>query len=372
MDTNSLVADVVDNTSAISDAYLLQDANDIAQTITSGDWAAGALAITSGALNTIGAMIDPLGTFIANGLGWVLDHVEPLKTWFNDFTGDAAEVASFSTTWMNVSSHLNDTAVRYQSSLRDLDGMSGAIIEAYLTHANLTIQHIHSAGGWSEAMANGLQLASSLIQMVHDIIRDVLSQLVGAAISVAATTAATVGFGAPAAMTQFGVKVEALVARVGRIVPRVIETIRELARLLERLPPTINRAITSAREFIRHGGGDTPPIRPAVGTPSARIPTRQEFDDYVTTLSTRGPNYGSPDARDFQSTHAGTSEYKIGIDDDKVWADGLRYDPRTGGVVVEAKFVENPAAHPSVKAQPPISSPRVRWISSTTKSSAMN
>lgn len=104
MNTNSLVADVVDNTSAISDAYLLQDANDIAQTITSGDWAAGALAITSGALNTIGAMIDPLGTFIANGLGWVLDHVEPLKTWFNDFTGDAAEVASFSTTWMNVSS----------------------------------------------------------------------------------------------------------------------------------------------------------------------------------------------------------------------------------------------------------------------------
>ena len=193
---NPLTAGPVDDTSAVSGAFLLQDAEDVANAITSGDWGAGALAVASSALDTVGALLDPIGTLIANGLGWVLDHIEPLKSWFNDFTGDAAEVAAFSQTWTNVSNHLHAVGAEYQSSLRDVRELSGAAVDAYLAHAGGVINHLRGAGNWAGAVATGLQLASTLVRMVHDIVRDVISQLVGSAISMAVTTAATVGFGA--------------------------------------------------------------------------------------------------------------------------------------------------------------------------------
>ena len=89
--------------------------------------------------------------------------------------------------------------------------------------------------------------------MVHDIVRDVISQLVGSAIGMAVTTAATVGFGAPAAMAQFGVKVAGLVAKVGRIIPRVIDALTELKRLLGRLGPSIGQALDNLTKLLRRG-----------------------------------------------------------------------------------------------------------------------
>ncbi|MFK4791845.1 hypothetical protein, partial [Microbacterium sp. ZW T5_56] len=245
-DGNPLVADRVDTTSAFAGAFLLQDVEDVAHSISSGDWAAGALAVASTALDTVGALIDPIGTLIANGLGWVLDHIEPLKSWFNDFTGDAAEVASFSGTWSNTSAYLAQLADGYQGLLPQLDGMAGETIDAYLVHANTLIAHLRGASDWSNAIATGLQIASTLVQMVHDVVRDVISQLVGSAISAAATTAATIGFGAPVAMAQFGMKVAALVAKVGRVISKVLDA---LTTFLRGLGP-LGRGIASVIELL--------------------------------------------------------------------------------------------------------------------------
>ena len=142
-------------------------------------------------------------------------------------------------------------------------------------------------------------------------------------------------------MVQFGVKVAGLVAKVGRIIPRVIDALTELKRLLGRPGPSIGQALDNLTKLLRRGhvpqasGRGQVPLGP-------RIPTRAEFESFRDSLPSRGSMYGSPDARKFQQTHAGTIEYKIGTGDDKVWADGLIYDPTTGGVVVEAKFVDNP------------------------------
>ncbi|WP_433674825.1 hypothetical protein [Microbacterium gorillae] len=246
-DGNPLVADRVDTTSAFAGAFLLQDGEDLANAISSGDWAAGALAVTSTALDTVGAIIDPIGTLIANGLGWVLDHIEPLKSWFNDFTGDAAEVASFSGTWGNTSGYIAQLADTYQGTLSQLDDMAGEGIDAYVGYANAVIANLRAAGEWSNAIAVGLQIASTLVQAVHDIVRDVLSQLVGSAISAAATTAATIGFGAPVAMAQFGTKVAALVAKVSRVITKVLDA---LTQLLRRLEPLIRNIGEVYRKFI--------------------------------------------------------------------------------------------------------------------------
>lgn len=52
--------------------------------------------------------------------------------------------------------------------------------------------------------------------------------------------------------------------------------------------------------------------------------------------------YGSENARAFQTRHAGDTEYLIGTGETELWADGLQCDSQSGGVAVEAKYVDNP------------------------------
>ena len=65
-------------------------------------------------------------------------------------------------------------------------------------------------------MGVGMQIASTIVKIVHDLTRDALTQLAGTAISAATTAAATLGFGTPWAVAQVSTRVAALSARVGK------------------------------------------------------------------------------------------------------------------------------------------------------------
>ena len=136
------------------------------------------------------------------------------------------------------------------------------------------------------------------------------------------------------------VKVAGLVAKVGRIIPRVIDALTELKRLLGRLGPSIGRALDNLTKLLKRSGGRGHGGH--TGSPRSTIPTLAEFERYRDSFSRRDPRYGSAEARAFQIEHAGPQEIKIGAEGDEIWADGLSYDPASGGVAVEAKFVEQP------------------------------
>jgi hypothetical protein len=74
------------------------------------------------------------------------------------------------------------------------------------------------------------------------------------------------------------------------------------------------------------------------------VSTQAEFDTYVAGLPSRSPSYGSPGAREYQQAKAGAPERLLTTPEGTVWADGLQYDPDRGGVIAEAKFVDNPGA----------------------------
>ncbi len=173
-----LVASAVDTTSPFSGAYLIEDGQALVDAVASGNWIDGGIAAFSAALDTAAMIVDPIGTLIANGLGWVLDHVEPLKGWLNDITGDAAEVAAFAQTWRNIATQLHDSADTFARRTHDLDTLSGATVDAYLAFAGDTIAHLRSTGDWANAIAGGLEVASQLVQVVHDLVRDAISQVV--------------------------------------------------------------------------------------------------------------------------------------------------------------------------------------------------
>lgn len=239
-----LVADPVDLSTPFTGTFLLEDGETLAHAIENGDWIEGGLATLSATLDTAATISDPVGTLIAAGLGWLIEHVEPLRGWFNDLTGDAGEVAGYAHTWANIATRMHDSGDLYIHRLTDLETMSGATIDAYRAYATDTAHHLHATGDWAHAIATGLELCSTLVKTVHDLVRDTLSQLVGTIISIATEAIATAGFALPLIIEQVTTRVSALATRVGTTITKLITSLKSFTSLFEALQELLRRGKT--------------------------------------------------------------------------------------------------------------------------------
>ena len=258
--TNPLVAGPVEMSTPFTGAFLLEDGEALASAIENGDWVQGGLAAFSAAVDTVAAVSDPLGSLIASGLGWVMEHIEPLKGWMNDLTGDAGEVAGFAQTWRNVGQQLGTSGADLGRILADLDDMDGQAIEAYRAFQRDAATHVEAAGTWSNAMATGLEICSTIVKMVHDITRDAIAEIVGAVISYAAELAFSLGLATPLVIEQVTTRVASLATRVGKSVTRLLESGKALKSLLDQLEGLFKQA-SALFDRLLHG---KPPEMPVI------------------------------------------------------------------------------------------------------------
>lgn len=283
--TSPLVATPVDTATPFSGAFLIEDGQMLADAIGSGDWVEGGVAAFASVLDAAAFITDPIGTLIANGLGWVLDHIEPLKGWMNDFTGDAGEVAAFAQTWHNVGTRMYDSGAALAAATKDLDAMSGATIDAYLAYTGDAIKQLNATGDWANAIGQGMEIASYLVQIVHDLVRDAVSQIVGTAISVALEMALTAGMATPVAVEQITTKVGSLATKVGRSVERLLRAFRKLNELLDALRALFDRGGAFIKKLL-HGDA-----------PASALPVKTSQFDRVNAVRSDGMDLAPGETR---------------------------------------------------------------------------
>ena len=270
--SNPLVAGRVDTATPFSGAGLLDSGAQLADAISSGNWIEGGIGAVSVAVDTAATVIDPLGSLIGAGLGWLMDHFDPLKSWLNDFAGDAGEVAGFAQTWANIAEQMHGSGDELVRVLGDVDELAGEAMDAYRRFQADAAAHLHAAGSWAGAMGTGLQIASTIVQIIHDLVRDAIAQLVGSVISWAAEAVFTLGLATPVIVGQVTTRVASLSARVGKFVTKVIDAIRTLSRHLDELKALFRRLSDLIDTTLK---GAKPATRAAVehgaSVPRARI-----------------------------------------------------------------------------------------------------
>jgi hypothetical protein len=272
MTANPLVAGPVDTSSALGGTMLLESLGDLTSALESGSWLEIGLAAFSTAMDTVAAVMDPLGQLIAAGLGWLMEHLEPLKGWLNDLTGDAGAVAGFAATWDNIATQMTAAADELDRVVRaDLEGMTGAAVVAYARYTKDLGAHVRGLSGSSSAVASSLRTCSTIVKVVHDLVRDALAELVGAAISWAAEIALTVGLGTPWVIGQVASRVSALATRVGTKVTEVITSARSLKQLIEALKEAI-QALARNLRGAKPGGVHTPDAPKSPDLPPGHVP----------------------------------------------------------------------------------------------------
>lgn len=257
---NVLVAAPIDTATPFSGSGLLDSGSQLVAAVDSGSWVEGGLAGVGFAIDVAATAIDPLGSLIGAGVGWIIDHLEPLKGWLNDFAGNAGEVAAFAQTWSNIQTQLETSAQELAHVVGQVDEMAGEAMEAYRRFQQDVVKHLSGAASWAGAMSTGLQMASTIVQVVHDLVRDVLSQLAGAIISWVAELVVTVGLATPVVIGQVTTRVSQLATTVGETVTKVLRSCKNLGRLLDDLKGLLQRAGDLFSSVLK-GGASGPSVR---------------------------------------------------------------------------------------------------------------
>ena len=302
-ETNPLVAERKDTTTPLAGTFLLEDGEALVQAINDKDWVAGGLAVVGGAFDAAAAASDPIGTLIAMGLGWVLDHVQPFNTWLEQLTGDADQVKAHATTWKNVQKHLQATAETMASHITtDLADMNGRTITAYQGAAGDITQAINAAGTWAGAIGTALEVTAFIVQFVHDFVRDAISEVVGSILSYAAELIATVGLAWPIVAEQIATRIASLIGQVGRNVKNLVTSARNLVKKLTDLKTLFHTLKNKLDDLFKKLHKTDTPTTPTKGpTPTTGGNTSPHGDTGSTSGSSGAGNTSPPS----NNTHPG-------------------------------------------------------------------
>ena len=181
---NELVAEVKESETVWTGSRLLEDGADLKEAFESKSWVAGGLATAATVADAAAAAIDPLGEALSAGVGWIIEHLSPLKNWLNELAGDSDAVAAAASTWTNIATKLNSCASdldKVRSSR--LAGQEFLAVATFKTLQAGSASHLRMTGEVAGAISGGLTVASMIVRMVHDMVRDAISDVIGKLLS---------------------------------------------------------------------------------------------------------------------------------------------------------------------------------------------
>ena len=175
----TLVAQTNSTRTAWTGSSLADGFQGLHQAVNSGNWVDGLLAGGAFALDAAATVLDPFSALLANGLGWAMEHFEPLREVLDKLAGIPDMVMSHAETWNNMAGALATMADDLYSSLSsDLPDWTGGASESYQA---LMANNVDGLGGLSvlaSTMSSATQAAGNLVQFTRDIVRDLIADLV--------------------------------------------------------------------------------------------------------------------------------------------------------------------------------------------------
>jgi uncharacterized protein YukE len=201
------------------------------QAIDSGSWADRTLAGGALAAETAATILDPFSALLSHGLGWAMEHFEPLREILDKLAGMPDVVAANAATWQNIAGELGAMSTDLQGALAgDLPGWQGA---AAGTYQSLMANNVNALGGLSvlaETMSSATRAAGNLVTLTRDLVRDLICDLVARVIVWAAEALLVVTI--PVVAAQIAVAVTRWAARIASYVSALITSLTNLTRLL--------------------------------------------------------------------------------------------------------------------------------------------
>ena len=267
--SNPLVAGANSSTTWSTGVGLAEDARLISDGIRNNSWVDVTLGGVGGSLDVLAVAVDPLGSLFAWGVGWLMEHVKPLKDALDWLAGKPDEIAAHAATWRNVSAAATETHQRYAAAVRtqtaDWYGASG---DAYRAHASEQLAAMDGIATVTSAISYAVEGAGLLVGLVREIVRDLIAQFV-ATLAVRlpqwlAEAGVTLGLATPVVAGQVAALVARWADRIQHFIRALLNSLRrlngklgELTGILARLKQLLGRISRAdpASRAPRRGSG---------------------------------------------------------------------------------------------------------------------
>jgi uncharacterized protein YukE len=256
---NPLVAERQDSTQWYTGLGLAESVADTAHGIESGSWIDSSLGVVGAGLDTLGLVLDPVGSVVAWGIAWLMEHLQPLSDALDALAGDPDQVAANAATWKNAAGHIDAALEDFRRALAaDIAEWTGPAAGAYRTRAEEQIEGMTAIGKAANAIGTGVELSGVLVGVVREIVRDLIAECISTlAVRLPmwlAEVGLTLGIGTPLVAGQVATLVTRWVNRIAGFLEALIRSFRKLSPLLSKL----DELMDAIRKIVRRVDGVDP------------------------------------------------------------------------------------------------------------------
>ncbi|OZM72706.1 hypothetical protein CFN78_13855 [Amycolatopsis antarctica] len=163
---------------ALEGAGIAQDLIGGAEQIATGDWAEGLLDLGFGAAGIADFAKNPLESLLSMGIGWVIEHLSPLKDMLDWLTGNQDSLELTAKTWDGISAEVQQVAEELaQSTRNDCASWTGGSADQYRLFAQDRADALVGLSNAAKGVSAAVDLAKTVLNAVRSAIRDLLSDL---------------------------------------------------------------------------------------------------------------------------------------------------------------------------------------------------
>lgn len=265
---NPLVAPRRDTTGPWAGVWIAEDVDTLIAGFQSGSWIDVTIGGFGTTMDTLGLIVDPLGTVAQWGVAWLIEHVKPLSDALDWLAGDPDQISAHAQTWRNVAAACRDAATTLADAVRTgVAEWTGPAADAYRRRAQQQDAALDALSRAADGLALITEGAGLLVALVRGMVRDLIAGFVSTlAVRLpewSAEEGLSLGIATPLVVEQVSTLVADWAARIARLLRALIASLRRLVPTVRRLTELIDELRKLLRRLARHesvgtGGRDVP------------------------------------------------------------------------------------------------------------------
>ncbi|NUO60722.1 MAG: hypothetical protein HOV78_28990 [Hamadaea sp.] len=264
---NPLVAQAQSSTTWYTGLGLVEDVAQVSEGIKNDSWVDGTLGTVGGTLDLVGLALDPIGSLVAWGVSWLMEHVKPLKDALDWLAGNPDEISAHAQTWENVSKYTLDAQKYYADAIKvETASWLGPSGDAYRQHAGTQVTVLEGIGKAAHGIHYAVMGAGLIVGLVRGIVRDLIAQFIGTLAARLpqwlAEAGLTLGLATPVVIGQVVSLVTTWVNKIQKFVRALLSSLKKLipmakklGELLEQLKGLLRKLLGKADDLP---GGNRP------------------------------------------------------------------------------------------------------------------
>ena len=286
---NPLVAQRQDSTTWHTGLQIVDDASSVYDGVTSGNWIEAGLGAVATGMDALAVATNPIETLISYGLGWLIEHVQPLQDALNWVAGDPDQITAYAQTWKNISQAVGQASKDVTTAVNgQIAHWTGPAADAYRKHASGKIDALTAASTSAATIGTVVEMVGMVVGMVRWQVRTDVTEAIGEIIQDALEEVCTLGLATPVVIAQVVTLVSDWMANIAEWIAKLASTLDKLGPMMSKLEEVWNAIKELLADTKSVDAVDSAPHDPSVDP--AGEPTTPSSAEPSTTPSSADPN----------------------------------------------------------------------------------